>query len=503
MLRYNRPSTHKFVPRFGTIAGALAAMLVLSAAPAVADDDSESTPRMHRTADGQHAEVLPYDSPLAYTLFGRPGRFIAKANIKPRFRKDFSLGEVDDDEWKLSTRLDLRTEYDPADWIKTMLGFRYIQNSDLAVEDNETESDGNFQRGLAWIYFYDVASSGFGLQVGRQKFRDDREWWWDERLDAVRVEWMNEKLLFEFAVAEDLFKVSLDEDHMDAEIQDVRRLLGHADWTWSDPHHLELYFLNQNDHSDKSITGQLLAAQNEDEVDADLTWIGLRSTGKYKINTYNRLYYWLDTAFVWGDETTIDFDPVAGQPGLIRTDDIFKQDVEGWAFDIGTTWDIRLGWEPRVTVGFAMGSGDSDPRQDAPGTSSSFRQTGLNDNNGKWRGENRFRYYGELLRPELSNLEVTTFGVGFPLLEDSSIELVHHYYRQVHEAEFLRKGRIRTQPLGDDPDIGHEFDLALGIEEWEYLDIEFIAAMFRAGDAYGSNEGELAYNVSIAFKLEI
>lgn len=54
------------------------------------------------------------------------------------------------------------------------------------------------------------------------------------------------------------------------------------------------------------------------------------------------------------------------------------------------------------------------------------RQTGLQDNNGEFFGVDCFRYYGELLRPELSKLQITTLALGFRMLTNSSIEFVYH-----------------------------------------------------------------------------
>lgn len=520
-----------FSSKLFRFASSILVLAVLLAPPAHADDDEPAQEQSgqrppedindDRVVDpmriGRSSWGAPrptYEGPLAYDLFDRPGHFMVRARAKPRYRDNLKLDGSD--ESKISLSLELRNEYDPTDWLKLMAGIKFLQNSGLDVEDDEEESEGDIQRGLLWAYAHNIAGTGLGLQVGRQKFRDSREWWWDERLDAIRAEWVpNEKFLLEVAVAEEQFKIALDEDHMDAELEDIFRVLVHAQWVWQRRQMLEFYFLSHDDHSDTPPVNAIVSPENEDEDDADLRWVGLRSTGRYKINSDHRLYYWLDTAYVWGDETVLDFgtERVAGVPtGNREVDSVYSQDVSAWAVDLGTTWETRWRAEPRFTFGFAMGSGDSDPREDAPGTSSSFRQTGINDNNGKWRGENRFRYYGELLRPELSNLQITTFAVGFPVLESSSVEFIHHYYRQVHKAQFLRSARIDppdipgTDPgiklAGTDPDIGHELDLSLGLEEWKYFKAEFTAGMFRAGEAYGSDEGDLAFIVSLSLSVE-
>ena len=39
----------------------------------------------------------------------------------------------------------------------------------------------------AYLFAGGVGHPSLGLQLGRQRFRDEREWWYDDRLDAIRV----------------------------------------------------------------------------------------------------------------------------------------------------------------------------------------------------------------------------------------------------------------------------------------------------------------------------
>ena len=143
-----------------------------------------------------------------------------------------------------------------------------------------------------------------------------------------------------------------------------------------------------------------------------------------------------------------------------------------------------------VRRSFSLGSGDQDPDE---GPNRAFRQTGLHDNNGRFRGVDRFRYYGELLRPELSNLEIQQVALGVPLFRSSSLEVIYQRYRQVYAAPYLRESRLQTEPDGFHTDIGSEWDVVLGIEEWKHLETEVVGSMFRAGRAYGAREGERAF----------
>ena len=75
---------------------------------------------------------------------------------------------------------------------------------------------------------------------------------------------------------------------------------------------------------------------------------------------------------------------------------------------------------------------------------------------------------------ELTGARRSEAALGFRLLDNSSVELVHHYYRQVQAAQFLRDDRLRAQPCGTSKDIGHELDLVVGLEEWDRIEIELV-----------------------------
>ena len=103
--------------------------------------------------------------------------------------------------------------------------------------------------------------------------------------------------------------------------------------------------------------------------------------------------------------------------------------------DVGGRWDSRLPGQPSFILGYALGSGDKNPQR---GSDRAFRQTGLQAN------DEEFRTYGELLRPELSNLSIPTLAVQFPIFWKSHIEFAYRHFRQVYPAPFLRDARIEA-----------------------------------------------------------
>ncbi|MGH9892353.1 MAG: alginate export family protein, partial [bacterium] len=105
------------------------------------------------------------------------------------------------------------------------------------------------------------------------------------------------------------------------------------------------------------------------------------------------------------------------------------------------------------------------------------------------------------LAPELSNLGILTLGGGLSLLRSSSLDLVYHHYRLVERATSLRDTRLEFTLTGEDRDLGNEIDVVLALEEWERLELEFSAAAFRAGRAFGEERGNWSYGGFFAVRI--
>jgi alginate production protein len=193
---------------------------------------------------------------------------------------------------------------------------------------------------------------------------------------------------------------------------------------------------------------------------------------------------------VWGDERIVEYVELPGDKSM--ADDVMKRDVSGWAVDAGVNWILGWPYEPRIFVGYAIGSGDPNPDS---GDDGAFRQTGIHGNESGFGGSQRFGQYGNLLEPELSNLSVVTFGVGLTFLRNSSIDLVYHYYRQVEPATFLRDARFDPELDGRHRDLGHGIDLVFAIEEWDRLELELDVAAFRSGNAFEVDRHEWTYGL--------
>jgi hypothetical protein len=430
------------------------------------------------------------DPPLTLSFGGRP--LIVSGQIELHGSYDRQL-EFEDD-----SRVDdlVRTETDVE--VELFYSFRpdlhvfaegeFSSERDVHQNNERNESDSYVERGESWLFAEDVADSGWSFEAGRLNFEDERRWWWDEELDAIRLSYPTETFNLAFAVAQELLPSRSDQSYIDPEQEDVFRMFGKVAWNYAPEHTASLFALYQRDSSSRDRVGDEVDEEREDPSDGHLTWLGLRLTGAWSLGSLGLLQYWTDGGMVRGYEYVSEFEEASKGESVVE--ETGRRSVSGWGLDLGATWTLPTLGEPRLSLGYAIGSGDDEVED---GSDRSFRQTGIHENEAGFGGAQRFLSYGELLAPELSNLQILTAGVGLSLFESSSIDLVYHYYRQMDAATFLRNAEIDGELTGRDRSIGQGLDLVLAVEEWERFEFEIVGSMFRAGSAFGDQSGDLTY----------
>jgi alginate production protein len=310
--------------------------------------------------------------------------------------------------------------------------------------------------------------------------------------DAAALRYRHGSGAFEFGIGRELPRKSLREKFSDPEHEGVFRVLARANWLYLNNHGLDLFYLYHDDRSRTPSVGAFVSPDSEDPSDARLWWGGVRASGSETAAAYGELSYWADAAIVLGKEKLLELAGAPGNPQAVTSRR--KQRVRGWAFDLGVRWDSPLPGEPLFTLGYAIGSGDKSPES---GSDRAFRQTGLQSN------DEEFRTYGEILRPELSNLSIPVVAVRFPVLSRTYVEFAYRHFRQLHAAPFVRgEARIEAEPNGIKKNIGQEWMLYSLIKQWKNIEIELVGAAFRAGTAYGPLSGKIAYSLFTKITFE-
>jgi len=302
------------------------------------------------------------------------------------------------------------------------------------------------------------------FRIGRQQFFEPRRWFLNDDLDGIR-------LFLDPHPFHVNLSVSTPVPSFDTSIRafdDIFRSRDQVDFL------IQTSYDMQPASQKSKIGGYLLIRNDDSPADADPFWVGIRSYGrpkfKFKIGKSEfmkklfkpRLRYWLDAAFVGGT--------------------VQSQSLRGFAFDVGASYMARkFQLQPYLTLGFAYGSGDSNPNR---GMNGNFRQTGFQSNTGKFGGVVNFDYYGILFDPELSNLSIFTAGLGFRPLPKSSMDVVYHHYEQNTRSSSLRDIDVKGDLTGTSTNVGDEIDLIVGYREIQNFRVRLRTGYFIPGSAF-------------------
>ena len=372
-----------------------------------------------------------------------------------RLYHDFA-SNVDDRRITLDPELGIALSYDPSH------AFRFYTSLDatrFTVVDGPPGSGSSpFRLKLltTYVLLRDVLD-GWSVQVGRQRFVLPREWAYDETMDGARLHYRRQRFAAEASFSHERW---LDENLLEGDAAS----------------HINNYALLARYlyASNSEASAYVLLREDVREGFEDLRYLGVQAIRQGSMRDY-----WFDAAGVTGEAGN------ATSPG---------GRILGWAVDVGGTYRSGHASGLALTASVAFGSGDADPTDRVD---HAYRQSGVHDNNGKFSGVTTFRYYGELVRPQLSNLLVTTLGVGLRPVADTSVDLVYHYYRQHHAAAALRGGSLSAVPTGRSADLGHGLDLVIGVSTFANWDIELVLGAFAPGQAFTGNDN--AYFTSFEF----
>jgi alginate production protein len=329
----------------------------------------------------------------------------------------------------------------------------FERGRDRGPEDDEAE----FNIKAFYLEFEDVRP-GLSFRLGRQELEDQREWLYDADLDGIRAIYERDRLAFEIvagrelAFKENLLKPKPEEDKIDNYIA-------------------TLSFAPSEDHL---LSAYTFLRDGRSGLDEDPVYFGLRARG----TATDRLSYWGNVTMLRG-----------------RAD---GNRLRGRALDLGATYRVPGAPGVSLTLAYAYGSGDPDP---SGGVDRQFRQTGLHDNTYRYNGVEDFRYYGETLDPDLSNIEIFTAGIGIRPTPRSSIDLTYHRYRQ-NEAtdDDIPGARIRAETNGESRDIGQGVNLILGYHEIEDVRLRAKFGWFIPGNAFDSQDD--AFSVELGIERE-
>ena len=310
----------------------------------------------------------------------------------------------------------------------------------------------------------------FELTVGRRNFEDGRQWLYDTALDVASVRLRHSSFHTQLSVGrKDLVKVdilkqaragglpvNIDPASVGAEGRKTENFIFYTEYRGIEDIKLAAYTIYRNDRGGRE--GRPL-------------WMGVRATGRPS-----------DSFRFWGDLS------------ILRGSDENQQTFRAHALDVGATYVFTgLPHYPTITLGYAYGSGDGNRRDNR---NSEFRQTGLQSNEGRFAGVSKFKYYGEVLDLELSNVQILTAGFGFRPAANVYVDLVYHQYWLNKLADEIRNWALTAQMSQVDThlskDVGQALDVVLGFRRLfgvKQLGMDLRMGWFFPGKAFLRDEG--------------
>lgn len=389
-------------------------------------------------------EGMPtFQLPSAAERIGRPPRPVTQF-----LKYQYSYGSESDATYRRDKDLDKRLRdnslilapqvngyiiYRPNDWLEMML--EMILEREIAAREQKVVTLPNGTTQVAerrrtslpvdqlWVRFR--ALGPFDVTLGRRNFEDDRHWLYDTSLDSAFVRFRHGALSAELSYGR---QDAIDLDLLKpVKLPRIDNYMLYVDYRGIEDIRLAGYTIYQADRTGK---------------EGKPVHTGVRAYGMPS----DRFNFWAELASVRGRDEA-------------------QRKLRAHAFDVGATYrfpDLPL--YPNVTLGYASGTGDGDPNDNR---NTEFRQTGLQSNELRMGGVSKFKYYGEVLDPELSNLRIFTLGFGFRPATSVHVDLVYHKYRLNRFAEEIRNWALTAEMNQDSTrppskDVGQAFDIVLG-----------------------------------------
>jgi len=354
--------------------------------------------------------------------------------------------------------------YRPTDWMITTL--EMVLDKEIPVHEEKSVALPNGETAIAQTRYTSLLvdqafvtirgiTAPFEFNVGRRNYEDDRHWLYDTSMDVVSVTLRQGTLRVEALGGR--------------EVRTDLALIGRETKDRIDTY---MVYAEERGIEDMKVAGYTIVRKDRDGLEGKPRLMGARVYGVPS----EELSYWTELAY-------------------LRGSDELSRRFSGRAFDVGLTYRyLDLPLSPNITLGYAFGTGDSNPNDNM---NTEFRQTGLQSNETRLAGFSKLRAYGEALDPELSNLKIFTLGLGFRPAPTTSVELVYHRYRLDRTADEVRNSGVTAQMNQDDSqlskDVGSELDVVLGFRNLfgiQRLGLDLRAGWFFPGKAYRLEEGD-------------
>ena len=300
-----------------------------------------------------------------------------------------------------------------------------------------------------------ILDTSISAKIGRMTFKDKRTWWYDNELDVLKL-FHNETILsWDFSAGGRISDERATASENRVGLKDYIYVIAHLDYQYYYKHHFETFSMYENNNKQTK-----------------LAWLGFSLNGDLS----NEVRYWSNLAYV---------------KGKIQ---ISNDSIQGLGLDLGSIYKTN-----NYGFGFSYAYGQGS---NANGSKKLFLQPAISNYKDYMIGNTRYRYYGELLDPQLSNMQIISLYGGFKIYTKTWLEVNLHKYMQNKASQEFRSSSLITKTNAVSKDIGQEIDFILGRNVHKKNKLQFIISKFFAGNAFENvAEKKDSYRAIIDFKL--
>jgi len=298
------------------------------------------------------------------------------------------------------------------------------------------------------------------ILVGRKYINDKRGWYYKSSLDLLGLSNKNDLLLYQFFVGTRINKnrAGYDPNAVDKNLKGVQLFIGHVSYEFFKENTLEGFYIYEDNKN----------AQKK------LGWRGLRIQGKIAQKNSDILSYWGDIATMHGKYQ--------------------KHNAQGLGYDIGLKYSLTR-YASAIALSSAYGSGGS----------TLYLQPSFTNNRSNYLSKDiSFRYYGEFLQPELSNMWISSLYLLHHFNNNpqtTAIVAIHNYTQNKSSTTQYTTTEYILQPNGQKSDIGNEIDCILHYDIVQNSYWRFSAGYFIGGKAFeGQAMKKDGLNAQVYFK---
>ncbi|MEW6460550.1 MAG: alginate export family protein [Pseudomonadota bacterium] len=321
-----------------------AALVLACLPPFLAQADEFDNPAAE--ADSLSPELEPVTSLLTHKLFMRTGYGPDETRLGEDRRTFFSLRYEPSYRWYSPEQRWARWELFGRLWLNYDTDPNALQNTE-GSDENLSRRRHAYSEAREFYARRNLLGDDprFSATFGRQRFSDRFGIWWDDSIEALRLDYNDSFASGFVAVAEKFYYYNSDDNRLDPRDKNIRYLMAEYAWRWHADHWIGARLLHEDDHSGSSV---------DDRQDFDGLRYGIFLRGDTRQLTSLVSDYQLEA--VWLDGTQ-DITQANGQRE--------RSDKRGWALvgDVGKRFE-SLPWTPRVGLSAGLTDRPDDSGND-------------------------------------------------------------------------------------------------------------------------------------------